>query len=85
MERYWAGVRIGHPEDPARGDRGGAVCSFQSFGWSGAQSVARCLMILVVGKTPSDYLQRVEPSPSGGAKMAQALMGAALGEEEEFF
>ena len=47
--------------------------------------VARCLMILVVGKTPSDYLQRVEPSPSGGAKMAQALMGAALGQEEEFF
>lgn len=31
------------------------------------------------GKTTEDYLQRVEPSPSGGKKMADALFAAAVG------
>lgn len=35
------------------------------------------------GKNPTDYLQRVEPSPSGGRKMAAALMQAILGEPLE--
>lgn len=51
----------------------------------GTEVVPFALFKVLDGKTPSDYLQRVEPSPSGGAKMAQALMGAALGEEEEIF
>mmetsp|Transcript_12409 Transcript_12409/g.26514 ORF Transcript_12409/g.26514 Transcript_12409/m.26514 type:complete len:127 (-) Transcript_12409:294-674(-) len=34
------------------------------------------------GTKPSDYVQRVEPSPSGGAKMAKALMDALLSHGE---
>ena len=30
------------------------------------------------GKTTSDYLQRVEPSPQGGRKMADALLDAMI-------
>lgn len=30
------------------------------------------------GKNTEDYLQRVEPSPSGGKKMADALFAAAV-------
>ena len=31
------------------------------------------------GKNTADYVQRVEPSPQGGAKMARALMDAVVG------
>ena len=31
------------------------------------------------GNDSSDYVQRVEPSPSGGAKLASALMDVILG------
>ena len=31
------------------------------------------------GKNTEDYLQRVEPSPSGGQKMGEALFAAVVG------
>ncbi len=32
------------------------------------------------GKNTEDYLQRVEPSPSGGQKMGEALFRLAVGD-----
>lgn len=48
----------------------------------GTEVVPFPLYQVLDGKTATDYLQRVEPSPSGGRKMAQALMRAVLDTEE---
>merc|ERR1712079_900268 len=40
----------------------------------GAEVVAFPLFEVLDGKTSTDYVARVEPSPSGGKKMAEALM-----------
>merc|ERR1719263_2611980 len=42
----------------------------------GTEVIAFPLFETLDGKTSSDYIQRVEPSPSGGAKMAKGLMDA---------
>mmetsp|Transcript_28867 Transcript_28867/g.62860 ORF Transcript_28867/g.62860 Transcript_28867/m.62860 type:complete len:340 (+) Transcript_28867:53-1072(+) len=47
----------------------------------GTEVVAFPLFEVLDGKTTSDYVARVEPSVSGGAKMASALMDAILEEE----
>jgi hypothetical protein len=44
----------------------------------GTETVAFPLFEVLDGKTTADYIQRVEPSPQGGRKMAQALMTAVL-------
>merc|ERR1712146_205318 len=44
----------------------------------GTEVVAFPLFEVLDGKTSSDYLQRAEPSPSGSAKMANALMDVIL-------
>mmetsp|Transcript_57614 Transcript_57614/g.160517 ORF Transcript_57614/g.160517 Transcript_57614/m.160517 type:complete len:351 (-) Transcript_57614:89-1141(-) len=44
----------------------------------GTEVVAFPLFEVLDGKTSSDYIQRVEPSPTGSAKMAAALMDAIL-------
>jgi len=44
----------------------------------GTEVVAFPLFKVLDGKTSSDYLERVEPSPSGGEKMACGLMDAIL-------
>mmetsp|Transcript_75178 Transcript_75178/g.220389 ORF Transcript_75178/g.220389 Transcript_75178/m.220389 type:complete len:360 (-) Transcript_75178:186-1265(-) len=46
---------------------------------SGTQVVAFPLFEVLTGKDSTDYVSRVEPSPSGGKKMAEALMHVALG------
>lgn len=46
---------------------------------SGTEVVAFPLFEVLDGKTSSDYLQRVEPSPKGGRKMAVAIMDAIFG------
>lgn len=45
----------------------------------GTEVVAFPLFEVLDGKTTSDYLQRVEPSPQGGKKMAAAIMDALFG------
>jgi lysophospholipase L1-like esterase len=40
----------------------------------GSQVIPVPLFRVLDGKTPSDYVQRVEPSPSGGCKMAEFLL-----------
>merc|ERR1711879_823795 len=40
----------------------------------GTEVVAFPLFEVLDGKTSSDYIERVEPSPTGGAKIAAALM-----------
>ena len=37
------------------------------------------LVEVLDGSETADYVQRVEPSPQGGAKMARALMDAVVG------
>ncbi len=44
----------------------------------GTQVVGFPLFRVLNGKTHGDYLQRVEPSVAGGAKMAKALMDVIL-------
>ena len=44
----------------------------------GTEVVPFPLFRVLDGKTSSDYCQRVEPSPSGGRKMAWALLNAAM-------
>jgi hypothetical protein len=46
----------------------------------GTAVVAFPLFEVLNGKNTDDYCQRVEPSPSGGEKMAKALLDAVLGE-----
>ena len=46
----------------------------------GTQVVPFPLFKVLDGRTTEDYLQRVEPSPAGGKKMAEALFATALGE-----
>eukprot|EP00656_Telonema_subtile_P025353 TRINITY_DN27439_c0_g1_i1.p1 TRINITY_DN27439_c0_g1~~TRINITY_DN27439_c0_g1_i1.p1 ORF type:complete len:334 (+),score=42.70 TRINITY_DN27439_c0_g1_i1:156-1157(+) len=45
----------------------------------GTEVVPFALFRVLDGKTSTDYLQRVEPSPSGGQKIAKALMEEILG------
>lgn len=45
----------------------------------GTEVVAFPLFEVLDGTDTSDYLQRVEPSPQGGAKMARALMDVVIG------
>lgn len=45
----------------------------------GTEVVAVPLFQVLDGKTSSDYIQRVEPSPEGGRKMASAIMDVVLG------
>eukprot|EP00747_Dinoflagellata_sp_TGD_P171952 gnl/TRDRNA2_/TRDRNA2_207245_c0_seq1.p1 gnl/TRDRNA2_/TRDRNA2_207245_c0~~gnl/TRDRNA2_/TRDRNA2_207245_c0_seq1.p1 ORF type:complete len:338 (+),score=53.02 gnl/TRDRNA2_/TRDRNA2_207245_c0_seq1:64-1077(+) len=51
----------------------------QNIRISGTEVVAFPLFEVLDGKDTKDYIQRVEPSPQGGAKMAEALMTAILG------
>ena len=51
----------------------------------GTEVVAFPLFRVLDGSDTRDYLQRVEPSPQGGAKMARALMDAVLGVNTEFW
>lgn len=46
----------------------------------GTEVVPFPLFEVLNGKTSADYLQRVEPSPQGGRKMASALLEAILGQ-----
>merc|ERR1719159_2061545 len=48
---------------------------------SGTEVIPFPLFRVLNGKTTSDYVQRVEPSPSGGCKMASALLEVILGED----
>eukprot|EP00408_Alexandrium_pacificum_P054786 CAMPEP_0171268958 /NCGR_PEP_ID=MMETSP0790-20130122/59943_1 /TAXON_ID=2925 /ORGANISM="Alexandrium catenella, Strain OF101" /LENGTH=124 /DNA_ID=CAMNT_0011737743 /DNA_START=1 /DNA_END=375 /DNA_ORIENTATION=- len=43
--------------------------------------VAVPLFRVLDGKSSDDYVQRVEPSPDGGRKLAVAVLDAILGEE----
>ena len=45
----------------------------------GTEVVPFPLFEVLDGKDTNDYLQRVEPSPQGGAKMARALMDCVIG------
>ena len=45
---------------------------------SGTEVQPFALFDVLDGKTTSDYLQRVEPSPQGGRKMADALLDAMI-------
>eukprot|EP00908_Phaeocystis_cordata_P025746 Transcript_8226.p2 GENE.Transcript_8226~~Transcript_8226.p2 ORF type:complete len:120 (-),score=47.42 Transcript_8226:109-468(-) len=45
----------------------------------GTEVVAYPLFEVLDGSDSRDYVQRVEPSPQGGAKMGRALMDALLG------
>ena len=45
----------------------------------GTEVVAFPLFEVLDGSDSRDYVQRVEPSPQGGAKMGRALMDALLG------
>mmetsp|Transcript_30892 Transcript_30892/g.51134 ORF Transcript_30892/g.51134 Transcript_30892/m.51134 type:complete len:349 (-) Transcript_30892:261-1307(-) len=47
----------------------------------GTEVVAFPLFRVLDGKTSSDYVQRVEPSASGGRKMGSALLDAVLGSD----
>eukprot|EP01046_Picozoa_sp_COSAG06_P079824 COSAG06_NODE_27207_length_598_cov_0.835671_1_plen_109_part_00 len=47
---------------------------------TGRKGVPFPLFKVLDGRTTEDYLQRVEPSPAGGKKMAEALFATALGE-----
>ena len=49
----------------------------------GTEVVPFPLFEVLDGKDTNDYLQRVEPSPQGGRKMAKALMEAVLAAEGE--
>lgn len=48
----------------------------------GTTVVTLPLFEVLDGSDTRDYVQRVEPSPTGGAKMAQAIVDAALGATE---
>ena len=48
---------------------------------SGTEVVPFPLFKVLDGKNTDDYLQRVEPSPSGGKKMADALFAAVVGSD----
>jgi len=49
----------------------------------GTEVIPFPLFEVLDGKTSSDYLQRVEPSPQGGHKMAAAILKQLLGIEAE--
>ncbi|KAL3918567.1 MAG: hypothetical protein SGPRY_005965 [Prymnesium sp.] len=51
----------------------------------GTEVIALPLFRVLDGSDTNDYIQRVEPSPRGGAKMARALMDAVLGVNVEFW
>jgi hypothetical protein len=46
----------------------------------GTEVVPVALFQVLDGKNTTDYISRVEPSPTGGRKMATALLDAVLGE-----
>ena len=46
---------------------------------SGTEVIPFPLFEVLDGSSTEDYLQRVEPSPQGGKKMAKALMDVILG------
>mmetsp|Transcript_2105 Transcript_2105/g.5279 ORF Transcript_2105/g.5279 Transcript_2105/m.5279 type:complete len:108 (-) Transcript_2105:66-389(-) len=51
----------------------------------GTEVVAFPLFRVLDGSDTNDYVERVEPSSQGGAKMARALMDAVLGVNMEFW
>ena len=51
----------------------------------GTEVIAFPLFRVLDGSDTRGYLQRVEPSPQGGAKIARALMDAVLGVNSEFW
>jgi hypothetical protein len=48
---------------------------------SGTEVIPFPLFEVLDGKNTEDYLQRVEPSPSGGQKMGEALFAAVVGSD----
>ena len=55
---------------------------FAGISIEGTEVAAFPLFEVLDGSDPTDYVQRVEPSPRGGAKMARALMDVVLGHGE---